>query len=127
MSINVEDVTVDTTKAEAQLEAIDRAIELTARSVLTVSRKSFATLSILLGAFGAGIDASLNALVNSAFLFAESFLLFAEAETILGSPRAILLFLTASVLFYRAIVLEGERDEITKTLDAFTQVGMMWF
>lgn len=127
MSINVENIEVDTTKAQAQLEAIDRATQLTAQTVLSVSRKSFATLSILLGAFGAGIDASLNALVDSAFLFAESFLLFAQAKTFLGSPRAVLLFLTASILFYQAIALRGQQSEITKGLDVFTQVGMMWF
>lgn len=127
MSIPVENVVVDTRTAQAQLEAIQRATELTARSVLTTSRKAFATLNILLGAFGAGIDASLEALTNSAFLFAESFLLFAESETLLGSPRAVLLFLTASVLFYRAIALQGERNAIVNQFDALTRVGMMWF
>lgn len=122
----VENVTVDTTEADRELQELQRSAQITSQSVIRTARRSFATLNIVLDAFDIAIGAALEALIQSAFLFAESLAEFAAAETVLGSPRGILLFTMSAVLFYRAVMLQGQRNQITDIIDAGNRIGNIW-
>lgn len=116
----------DTSQAEEELDSLRRSAIITANLVLRTVRKGYATVSLFARASGDAINLSLDMLVQAMFLYAEALTAQATAETLLGSPRALLLFGLGTLMFYRAIVLQGQKNEITETLDTFLTAGNMW-
>lgn len=120
------DVTVDISEGMRELASLQRSAEITAQTVLTVTRKSYATVSLFARAAGEAINVSLDMLIQSMFLYAEALTAQATAESLLGSPRAILLFGMATLMFYRAIVLMGQRSEIDDAFDTMLTGMNIW-
>ena len=120
------EVTVDTTEADRELESLQRSAEITAQSVLRVTRRSYATVSLFARAAGEAINVSLDMLIQSMFLYAEALTAQASAESLLGSPRALLLYGMATLMFYRAMILQGQRSEISETFDTMLTAANIW-
>jgi hypothetical protein len=120
------EITVDTEEAQRELDSLKRGALITAQTVIRTVRRGYATISLFARASGQAIDLSLDMLVQSMFLYAEALTLQATAEGVLGSPRALLLASMATLMFYRAIVLAGQKSEVTEALDTFLTAGNIW-
>lgn len=105
---------------------MQRSAEITAQTVLTLTRRGYATLSLFTRAAGAAINVSLDLLIQSMFLFAEAITAQATAESFLGSPRALVLYGMGALFFYRATVLQGQRSEITDAFDSLLTASNIW-
>ena len=122
----LDDLTLDTSEAERELAALQRSAEITAQTVLTLTRRGYATLSLFSRAAGQAVSVSLDLLIQSTFLFAEALTAQASAESLLGSPRALLLYGMATLFFYRATVLQGQRSEIDNAFDSLLTAANIW-
>ena len=107
----------DTSQADKELDQLQRTAQMTAASVARAVRRSYATLSLFVRSANIAIDASLDLLIQSMFLFSEALATQATAEGFLGSPRALVLFGFSTMMFYRAVMLQGERSDIADAFD----------
>jgi hypothetical protein len=119
-------VTVDTTEAERELDQLQRHTVLVANQTLSTVRKGYTSISLFMEIIGQSVNLALDMLIQSMLMYAESFTLFATAESVVGSPRAILLFSMATMMFYRAVMMRGEADRFTKAFDAGMRIGSLW-
>lgn len=119
-------VKVDTEEAQRELDSLKRSAMITAQIAIRTARRGYATLSLFARASGMVIGASLDMLVQSMFLYAEALTAQASAEGVLGSPRALMLYGMATIMFYRAIVLQGQRNEIADAFDTMLTAANIW-
>lgn len=120
------DLTIDASEAERELASLKHSAEITLATALSSVRKGFATISLFTQAAGTAINLSLDMLIQSMLLFGEALSAQATAESFLGSPRALILYGMATVFFYRAVVLQGQRSEITDAFDSIITGASIW-
>ena len=121
-------VTVDTTEADEQLDQLRVHASMVSKNVMMNVRKGYNSLVLMLDIMGETIPMAVNLAAQALFLAAEGFqtLAFAESMTVIGAAHAGLLFIMASMLFYRALTIQGEASVIENKLNSSIQLVNMW-
>ncbi len=124
----IDDLTIDTTEAQEQLEQLQNHARMVSKTVMRNVRKGFNSLVLMLDIMGETIPMAVNLAAQAIFLAAEGFhqLAFAESLTVVGALHAGLMFVMASMLFYRALTLEREASIIESKLNSSIQLVSMW-
>ena len=122
------EVEVDTKKADEQLEQLRTHAKMVSKTVMRAVRKGYNSMLLMLDIFGQTIPMAVNLAAQAIFLTAEGIqnLAFAETVTVVGALHAGLLFVMASMLFYRALTLQSEASIIENKLNSSIQLVNMW-
>jgi len=114
------EVEVDTTKADAELKALEIQSNITAQNVMRDVRKGYSALTLFLDIFHVALPESVNLMASAALMAGQMFADLAAAETISGvfAAKAALTFTAASMMFYRAMMLQQQASEIEQSINS---------
>lgn len=114
---------VDTTKANEELDALRMQADITSNTVLRDIRKGYSAVTLFLDIFHIVLPESINLLASSLILAGQAIDDLARAETITGwgAAKAVLTFGAASMLFYRALILQQHASEIEQSINSTIQ------
>ena len=116
-------VTVDTSEAQEELDALRMQADITASNVLRDIRQGYSAVTLFLDIFHVVLPESINLLASSLILAGQAIDDLARAETITGwgAAKAVLTFGAASMLFYRALILQQHASEIEQSINSTIQ------
>ena len=111
-------VKVDTTEPEAALRQLEQHAEITARSVVETVNKGYQTMTFLGDIMGIALPEWFNLMASAALMAGEMFATLAAAETMTGllAAKAVVTFSIATMMFYRAMVIQMQRTEVENKL-----------
>ena len=112
----ISSLTIDATEVNKELAHLQRTADLTARDIIDGTQKAFSTVVLTAEIFGMVIPRYLNLLASSVFMASRTFYALATAETmsVWLAVKAGLTFSIASLLFYQAVQISGQRDEAAR-------------
>lgn len=119
----------------AEIEAAERASELSTRRILNLLRQGFDTAELLLNITGVALDASYSLIAQSAFTAAETIINIntALAATAVGSGIGVFAivqagagFAAAAGLFVQGFKILGKKDADLQQLRQITAFTNMW-
>ena len=125
----IDDLTVDTTQAQRQLEELRQTSDLTAMAVMRNVRKGYESMILLSDLFNVMIPFYFQLLAQGAFMAGEMFVELGTAEAATGylAAKSVITFSMAALLFYRAAVLKSTGEEAGDKINTLIQLGRTWF
>lgn len=122
-------VSVDTSEAEEDLKQMEMHAALVDASIVSLSRKTFNSLSLLLDIAGVAIPQTIQIFASAAFMAGEMLLELGQAEFLTGALaiKALITFSMAAILFSRAAFLQGEASKAENTLNNLILIEAQWF
>lgn len=128
MSAEVLPIEVDTTPAQQELDQLQQHADITALSVISVTRKGYQSLALMADLFAIAIPEWFNLLAMGALMAGEMFAALAAAETVTGvlALKAVVTFSIATMMFYRAMQLRTAQSEVESKLNTMIQLINTW-
>ena len=117
------EVKVDTKQAKEELIALNMQAEITSQNVMRDIRKSYSALTLFLDIFHVVLPESINLLAAGSLMAGQMFADLAAAETVstIFAVKAALTFTAASLMFYRALMLQQQASEIEQSINSSIQ------
>lgn len=128
MSAESQPIEVSTTEAQQELDQLQQHAEITAQSVISVTRKGYQSLVLMADLFGIAIPEWFNLLAMGALMAGEMFASLAAAETVTAvlAIKATVTFSIATMMFYRAMQLRTTQSQVESKLNTIVQLVNTW-
>ena len=124
----LEKLDMDTADAYRDLEALDRAAKMTAASVLSVVKRGYQSMTLMVEVLGGQIPPVFDMVIQSLFLVAETIVTLSAAESLtgVGVLKASIDISMAYVLFVQALTLHRKNQEILDKTNKTLQALRIW-
>lgn len=118
------EVAVDTSEAERELEQLRRHAIIAQTSVLEVTKRSTSLLLDVMDLFGYSLGATIELLIGATLMMATAYRSWGQASAVAATAganpllyaKAVLEFSAASIMFYRAFLLQQQKTEMESKL-----------
>lgn len=113
-------IDVDTSKAEAELQALEVQAQITGEGVMRGLNKSYMALQLFLDIFHVALPQSIQLMAAGAMMAGQMLadLAAAEAATGILAFKAGLTFTMSAMLFYRGMILQQQASEIEQSINS---------
>lgn len=135
MSIEIEDITVDTSDVKAAIEEVSRLSDITARNVLGVARRGVQLMALYTSGSRNAVVQGATMMAQASILAGQAMVTLAEAQaiTVLGAINAVLSFSAAISLFAQGVHLaafarsaSSQFDNIDRSIQAANILFAGW-